>query len=186
MFFKIMTLSLSLFIGFTLTGCSSEESSSVVVREPPGCPEKDVNKDYVGCWDSQYCWHLDLSGDPSEPDQWRIARYYSTANGKLYDFTWAYHNSNCAGDVVVYDDGSQIRLETFTDLGIETIPATGNSGHHLVINYNSSTTVDVLTEIKPITGELCFSSNLNVSNSPGFANQDATEVDYTNCLNPLN
>ena len=165
-------------------GCISTEStsSSPSADDPaPQCPATDVDKDYVGCWDDLTCLRLDLTGS-GEPDQWRLHRYYLTADGQFYDFAWAYDNSNCTGNPILTDNGVNIRLRNFTDQGTATMQS-GNIGHQLLFTGSDDNSYTVLSEVNPVTGDICFSNNLDVSTIwGGLWNRNGTEIDYTNCL----
>ena len=169
-------------ISLVMMSCSIETSEEGIVESAPQCPAAS-SANYVGCWEAT-CREV---GYIEDERQWERVRYYFTEDGKFFDFRWVYTVANCAGDVDFTDNGQSIRLLTFSDPGVETLPS-GVAGHKLAMSSHDGNQVfDVLTAVSD-AGRICFSENLDVRGlDPAFTlhYRDGTAVDFNNCLDKV-
>lgn len=168
------------FFGISACGGSGGNDGNTQV---PDCPTGTA--DYVSCWQKPGCNPVQASGGT----QWDIDRYYLTDDGRFFNFRWVYDNVSCTGAPLFTDNGEVVRLINFTDSGIETFSPSGLTGHRLVFEStspnSSQPTYDVLTAVTG-TSQLCLSNNIDLSgDSYTFVFQDGTDVDITNCLDPV-
>ena len=173
----VVTLSVS-------AACTTEEIDSPIVENPTPCPSADPDKEYVGCWLARGCNVYTYMASPDGPEitQWSKTRYYLTADGRLFDFTWRYEQGACSGPVAVYDKGDVIRNHKFIDNGKVTTPSSNNV-RKLAVEFPSGDSFDVMVE-KLVDGTLCVSNNLRLTQQR-YVYSSATDVDYNNCADPI-
>lgn len=157
-----------------ISACSEEDVYPTANNAAPECPAGS-NLQYVGCWEDPVCRFLPVE------NQWRIVRYYLTADGKFYYFTWAYEGQDCTGQVL-FTDNKIVKSTPFEYISDTVNPATGLPLYSLSFNFEVNEIYKVLAEVNLIGQQICFSKNLTVHDETRFFYENGVEIDYANCL----
>lgn len=159
-----------------LAGCSSGGGDGAGV---PACSSADVP--YVGCWITAGCQSMD--NPASSQPVWGNIRYNFALDGNIYNLVRVYTNSSCSGSPVYRQE--QFLDLSYVDQGPEVLQSAITAYRLTVqdVDIGPQGDSEVLVHVTS-DNQLCLSSNLllTVNGYSFYLNEDATDIDFNNCL----
>ncbi|WP_455223328.1 hypothetical protein [Kaarinaea lacus] len=159
-----------------LASCSSGDDGGSGL---PGCSTGDAP--YVGCWITAGCQSMD--NPASNQPVWGHIRYNFALDGNIYNLVRVYTDSSCTGSPVYQQE--QFLDLSYVDQGAEVLQS-AITAYRLTVQdvdvgpqYDSEVLVHVTSD-----NRLCLSNNLllTVDGYTFYFNEDATDIDFNNCL----